>query len=123
MKRKDDLKGFAQNRLYERDDFIQVDHRFDGFSAVCIKGLREENGETMADFGILRRFGDDLSECVKFTLGATSAMRLIRKELYKPTDITDLFFTEAAIRRIKRGKYVTAEGQYPELKLMKEAWE
>lgn len=110
--------------LYERKDFIQIDYRDNNFFTVNIIKAHplKENGDEPIDFGILQRFGENLEECIKFTIGAMSAIRLFKEGIYRPVDYIEIIFTRQAKERILSKKYRIAEYTYPDLKKMKGVW-
>lgn len=111
--------------LFERKDFIQIDYKDSCFVTVCIRGTRpipDNENEDAADFGIMQRFNENLEECIKFTIGSMSAIRLFKKAEYRPVDYIEIIFTEDAKRRIMSKKYKVAEYMYPDLKQLKGVW-
>ena len=109
-------------KLYERKDFIRIDYHDDQFMVVCLQGIEPILGndtEDKVDYGILQRFGDNLEEAIKFTLGAMSAIRPFVTPNYKPVDYIEIAYTRDAKNQIKSKKYRVAEFMYPDLKLLK----
>lgn len=108
----------------ERTDFIQIDFKDGQFITVCITGSRSLPGveREHVDFGIMQRFGNALEDCIKFTLGAMSAIRLFKEGVYRPSDIIEIVFTKEAKERILKRKYRGAEILFPDLRTMKNIW-
>ena len=108
----------------ERPDFIQIDFRENQFITVCITNAVPLYGtnQEKVDFAIMQRFCDNLEECIKFTIGAMSTLRLFKNEVYRPTNIIEVVFTKEAKARIKNKKYRIANLIFPDLKLMAKGW-
>lgn len=110
--------------LWERKDFIQIDYKDGNFQTVCVTRILEVDakGNERLYFDIMQQFRENLEECIKFTIGAMSAIRLFKKAVYMPVDYIEVIFTENAKRRIMSKKYRVAEYIYPDLKQLKGAW-
>lgn len=109
--------------LHERRDFIQIDYRDGNFLTVCMQDMPKDKGDKEeVNFGILQRFKDNLEECIKFTVGAMSAVRLFKAKEYRPVDYIEIIYTKEAKAQILKEKYIVAEMLYPDLKLLKKGW-
>ena len=91
-------------QLYEKEDFIQVDYREGEFVTVCIS-YDLADSENKNDFYVLKKFKNNLKECIGFTLGAMSSMRLFQDKLYKPATCKDITFRESALKQINKNGY------------------
>lgn len=101
--------------------FIQIDHINEtGFAVSCLKTTTED--ETTGNFDIMKRFGSNLEEAIKFALGAMSAVRLFQHKEYYPAEFFSVIFTPAAMQQIKIHKYRIAEYIFPDLKILKKRW-
>lgn len=110
--------------MYERKDFIQIDFQNGKFQTVCLTNSVSltGTGDEAVKFEVMQKFNDNLEECIKFTIGAMSAIRLFKEDVYNPVDYIEIVYTKEAKQRILSKKYRIAEFVYPDLKKMKGVW-
>lgn len=116
--------GEKNMEVYERKDFIQIDYKDKRFQTVIVTesySLPDVENEHVR-FEVMQQFGENLEECIKFTIGAMSAVNLFKESVYRPVDFVEVVFTKKAKQRILSKRDRIAEIWYPDLKVLKGVW-